>query len=93
MPQKAKVGVSTVQGGIILGPGAPSVLVEGFICSVVGDSVAPHAPFTGLHNSATIIQGSSTVSAEGKPEAYFGALASCGHVIDGSCAITVMVGV
>lgn len=38
-----KVGVSMAgTGGIITGPGAPSVFVEGAIISVGGDLVTPH---------------------------------------------------
>lgn len=86
----AKVGVSTVAGGVIIGPGATTVLVEGAPQAVVGDSVAPHAPFTGDHNSATIVSGNPDITAEGRAVARLGDMCSCGHTIDGDCATTVM---
>lgn len=82
MPPKAAVGLDTVGGGAIIGPGATTVLVNGHPVAVVGDAVAPHAPFTGLHNSATLASGSTTVFAEGKPVCRVGDLATCGHAIE-----------
>ena len=81
MPKVALVGVSTVGGGPITGPGAPSVKANGSIVSVLGDAVASHG--SGPHAAATIITASGTVSAEGKAVARVGDLASCGHTITG----------
>ena len=83
MPAVAKVGVSTVGGGLITGPGAPTVKVNGATVSVLGDSVASHG--SGPHVAATIITASGNVNAEGKGVVRDGDLASCGHtVINGS---------
>lgn len=78
MPGKGKVGISTA-GGVITGPGCPTVLVEGVPCVVVGDTVAPHG--TGLHAAATMVSGSPTVFAGGKPVCREGDAASCGHLL------------
>jgi len=81
MPAVARVGVETVGGGLITGPGAPSVKTNGSTTSVLGDSVAPHG--SGPHAAATIITASGTVNAEGKGVVRVGDLASCGHTVVG----------
>ena len=88
MSNAGKVGTS-IAGGLITGPGATTVLVEGTPLSVVGDTVAPHglAP----HNASVIISGSTTVLAEGQPVDRVGDGASCGHVVSTGSA-TVQVG-
>lgn len=88
MRNKALVGDSVVGGGLIVGPGAPSVICSGFIVACVGDAVAPHG--TGAHANATIVTGSKSVFADGRPVARIGDLASCGHVIaSGSAEVIV----
>jgi uncharacterized Zn-binding protein involved in type VI secretion len=81
MPAIAQVGISTAGGGVITGPGAPTVKANGSIVAVLGDAVASHG--SGVHANATIITASSTVKAEGKFVARVGDLASCGHAIVG----------
>lgn len=81
MAPKARVGLDTVGGGLITGPGATTVLVGGAPAATIGSTVAPHAPFTGLHNTAVLSTGSPTVKAEGKAVCRIGDLASCGHAI------------
>lgn len=81
MPGRARVGIDHVNGGLILGPGATTVLVNGAPQACVGDAIAAHAPFTGLHNSAVISTGSATVKAGSRPVARIGDLCSCGHAI------------
>ncbi len=82
MPAIARVGVDTVNGGLITGPGATSVLTNGSATSLLGDAVAPHAPFTGAHLTATIVTASGTVNAESKGVVRQGDSASCGHTVD-----------
>ena len=69
-------------GGIITGPGISSVRINGKPCSVIGDSVAPHAP--GVHIAAVMSSGSSTVFAGGVAVCRAGDLATCGHAATGS---------
>ena len=68
-------------GGSIIGPGAPTVLTNGIPTSTIGDRVSPHAPCPRVpsHCSASVVQGSGTVLAEGRPVVYVGAVDSCGH--------------
>lgn len=84
MPSVARVGVDKVggivTGGVITGPGKPTVRINGSPVSVIGDNVAPHG--AGPHANATIVQGSSTVFAGGIGIARLGDLASCGHTVD-----------
>lgn len=84
MPSVGKVGVSTA-GGIITGPGAPTVLVEGVPIACVLDDVAFHGVVP--HDFAFIVQGSTTVKAEGKPVTFVGCLASCGHAVAGASTV------
>ena len=60
MPGISRVNVDTARG-LITGPGASSVFVNGSKVSLKGDSVAAHSP-GGIHNSATMVGSSSTVS-------------------------------
>lgn len=85
MPQLGLVGRSLVGPGIDLGPGALSVIAEGSPVSVVGDLVSPHgAP---PHTAPTIISGSGTVFAEGKPVVVQGlSKASCAHPVNTGAA-------
>lgn len=83
MAQKvALVGLSTVGGGLILGPGGITTDGDGFIVSIIGDAIAPHAPFTGLHLAAVMVEGSPDTFVNGRPLCRIGDLASCGHVVD-----------
>lgn len=85
MPQLGLVGRSLVGPGIDLGPGAPTVLAEGLPVSTVGDKVSPHgAP---PHIAPIIINGSSTVFANGKPVVVQGlSKASCAHPVNTGAA-------
>lgn len=86
--QAAKVGVS-LAGGIIIGPGATTVLVEGTPLSTVGDDVTSHG--VGAHAAALTASGSTTVLAEAEPACRQGDLATCGHAITNG-ATTVLIG-
>ena len=78
MSAAAIVGKS-VAGGVIIGPGAPTVLVNGSPVSTLGDAVTPHGDPP--HSSATIIKSSTTVFAQGKGIVRVGDKASCGHSV------------
>ncbi len=87
-----KVGVSFAgPGGIILGPGAPTVLVEGSPISVAGDEVTPHGE--NLHAKPNIDPTSCAlrVLAMGKPVTVMTASkATCIHpVMAGSPTVIV----
>ena len=88
MPSASKVGES-IAGGLVLGPGAPTVLTEASTTSTIGDEIMSHG--IGEHSSAEMVEASETVFAEGKPVCRVGDAASCGHVVDNG-AITVFVG-
>ncbi len=81
MPGVSRVGVDSA-GGIIIGPGVPSVVVNGAAVSVKGDSVAPHGD--NPHASATMVESSGTVIAGGIGVVRAGDAASCGDTASGS---------
>lgn len=77
MAGAGKTGAS-LAGGVIIGPGAPSVLVEGTPVSTIGDLVVGHGP--NPHIGATVVSGSATVFAEGRPVTVEGlSVATCAH--------------
>lgn len=88
-PPAGLVGISEVNGGIVTGPGAPTVIINGSTCATIGDDVSAH----GLppHDAATIVTGSSTVLAMGKAVARVSDLASCDDPIETGSA-NVLVG-
>ena len=69
---------SIVAGGIANST-TTSVLVNGKPIAVLGDSVTDHGDSP--HDSATLVLGSTTVFAGGKPVCRIGDLASCGDSI------------
>lgn len=89
MPQLGLATRSLVGPGTDLGPGAPTVYAEGVPVSVVGDLVSPHGEPP--HTSPTIANGSTTVSANGKPVVVQGlSKATCAHAVT-TGAVTVNV--
>lgn len=84
MARVARVQSSdTVGGGIIIGPGAPSVRANGFAVAVDGDAVASHG--SSPHSNAILVpgNGSLSVTAEGNRIHRAGDVASCAHPIVG----------
>ncbi len=79
MPAMARVGVDTAGGGVILGPGASSVKVNGSTAAALGDLIASHG--TGSHAAAVITGASTTVKGDSKRLARQGDSCSCGHTI------------
>ena len=83
MPSVVRRGDPNSAGGVVTGPCAPSVQVNGRPVSVPADGVTPH-PCCGLpgcfrHCIARTTIGSGRVFAEGKPVIYVGSPDSCGH--------------
>lgn len=72
-------------GGPIIGPGAPTVLIEGRPAAVVGDNCRCEVGMT------TIVGGSSTVFICGKPAARVGDTTNHGGKI-GSGSLSVLIG-
>ena len=85
MPLAALVGVDTVGGGLITGPGSLLLRVGGVPVAQVGDAVADHG--TGSHNAATIIGGALLLRTAGIPVAITGSPASCGDTVLGSATL------
>lgn len=82
MPAASKVSES-IAGGLVAGPGADTVLVEGLPWSVLGDLIEPHG--IGTHSSAEMVEASETVFAQSIAVCRVGDLASCGHpVVNGA---------
>lgn len=81
MPGVSRVGVDSA-GGTILGPGVPSVVVNGSPVSVIGDAVAGHGDPP--HSAPVMIAGSGTVIAGGIGIVRAGDAASCGDTASGS---------
>jgi len=89
-----KVGMSQCgPGGVVLGPGAPTVFAEGMPVSVGNDNVTPHGE--NMHAKPTVLLPtcSKTVLAMGKPVAMqTQSTATCGHPMTIG-AVTVKVGI
>ena len=82
MPGVTRVGVDSAVG-TILGPGVPSVIVNGAPISIKGDAVAGHSP-GGVHSGPVMVGSSVTVFAGGIGVVRAGDAASCGDVATGS---------
>lgn len=80
MPGAARVGVDQVSGGLITGPGFPTVVINGSAASVVGDAVAAHGDTP--HTAPTITTGSTSVIIGGKNATVQDiSVASCQHKV------------
>ena len=78
MPLAGRVRVDKFATGVILGPGAATVLIDFAPASLLGDSIAPHGKSP--HKKATVVTASKTVIAEGRGIVAQGlSTASCGH--------------
>lgn len=68
MPSAAKVGDVTTHGGTIIGPGEPTVLIEGMPAAVATDNhVCSIPPPNHLPTVSPFPMGSATVMIGGKP--------------------------
>lgn len=80
MGQQSRVGADLVSGGVITGPGAPTVRVNNLPASLVGDTVAPHGKPP--HTNPVIVSGAATVRMDNRPPTITGrSVASCGHPV------------
>ena len=81
MPPAARMGDATVHGGVVTGPGAPTVLIGGMPAAVMGDMhtcpIPPpaHVPVT------PFVVGSATVLIAGRPALRVGDPAGCGATV------------
>ncbi len=78
-------GVVPHVGGVVIGPGAATVLIGKIPAAVVGDSCICVGP------TDTIVKGSSTVMIAGKPAARLGDSTAHGGTVVAGCA-TVIIG-
>lgn len=92
MPGAARVGDQTTHGGVVVGPGVPTVLIAGMPAAVAGDMHACVIPSPPPHPPATPFpMGSPTVLVQGRPLVRQGDLCVCGaSVVVG--APTVVIG-
>ena len=90
MPGVSRVGIDTAGDTIIGGVGDGTVSVNGYVVSVHGDNVLPHAP-GGVHGPPppTMIAGSNNVFINGFAVVNAGDLATCGHAASGSGDVSV----
>ncbi|WP_432947674.1 PAAR domain-containing protein [Kribbella sp. CA-253562] len=93
MPAAARVGDATAHPGVLAGPGAPTVLVEGRPAATIGTlHTCMFPPPAGPHPPTPVLPpGSATVFICGQPAARVGDLTGCGApIITG--APTVVIG-
>jgi len=96
MPPAARVGDITAHGGIVTGPGCPTVMIGGLPAARVGDMhTCPMVTGTVPHVGGPITLGSATVFIGGMPAARVGDMATCtgppDTIIPPGCP-TVMIG-
>lgn len=86
MPSPVRIGDPNSGGGVVIGPGALSVLINGRPAATPGNLVSPHPccgapePACAVHCAASTTIGSLSVTAEGKPIIYVGSPDTCKHV-------------
>lgn len=78
MPPAARLLDPTAHGGVVAGPGVPTVLIMGKPAAVVGDM---HACAVAVHPPAPFLKGSLTVLIGGRPALRMGDLSPCGAPI------------
>jgi uncharacterized Zn-binding protein involved in type VI secretion len=94
MPQVCREGDQNSAGGVVISGTRASVTVEGLAIAVLGSVLSPDlsCPEDPIHCAPVITQGSSTVTAQGVPVAYVGALNNCGHVmVTGAATVSVAI--
>ncbi len=91
MPPAARAGDATAHPGVIAGPGALNVLIEGQPAAAVLDTHVCSFPPPAVHPSTPIANGSSSVLIGGRPAARVGDQAGCGStIVEG--ALSVLIG-
>lgn len=78
MPGAGRVGRDNARG-LISGPGASTVKINGADASLVGDGIVAHGKAP--HSSSIITDGSRTVFVEGQPLTVEGSGTTCGHTV------------
>jgi uncharacterized Zn-binding protein involved in type VI secretion len=74
----ARVGDSTAHGGVITGPGCPTVLIGDMPAACLGDMhTCPMVDSGKPHVGGPITKGSATVLIGNKPAARLGDMATC----------------
>lgn len=91
MAAAARVGDPTNHGGVIIGPGAPTVMIGGMPAAVMGDTHACPIPPPGHIPTSPFIVGSTTVMIGGKPALRVTDTCGCGAMPIVGCP-TVMIG-
>lgn len=91
MAAAARVGDLTTHGGVITGPGAPTVLIGGMPAAVLGDLHSCPIPPPAHIPSSPFISGSATVLIGGKSALRTTDLCGCGAMTAVGCP-TVMIG-
>ena len=92
MGAAARVGDVTNNGGTVVGPGIPTVLIGGMPAAVMGDNHACVIPQPPPHPAASpFIIGSATVLIGGKPALRITDACACGAMPAVGCP-TVMIG-
>ncbi|MGL4650012.1 MAG: PAAR domain-containing protein [Caldilineaceae bacterium] len=78
MPPAARVGDMTAHGGVIVGPGAPTLMIGGLPAALLGD-MHTCPMFTGPvpHVGGPITLASMTVTYMGRGLAYVGSICTC----------------
>jgi len=79
MPGIARVNTD-IAGGLIVGPGSSTMVVDGKPVSFIGDVVSTHG--NSPHTSPSLIAGgSTTMLVDGQIPAMQGSQAACGHTV------------
>jgi uncharacterized Zn-binding protein involved in type VI secretion len=76
-----RLGIDMAGGGLIMGPGAPSVIVNNAPISTINDGIATHGEAPHTSGSSLITTGSGTVKAENKFVSIAPGVVSCGHTL------------
>jgi len=91
MPPAARVGDTTVHGGVVTGPGVPTVLIGGQPAAVLGDLHTCPIPPPSHVTVTPFAVGSATVLVSGRPAVRVGDTCGCGATVAVG-APTVMIG-
>ena len=91
MAAAARVGDVTTHGGVITGPGEPTVLIGGMPAAVMGDLHSCPIPPPAHIPSSPFVIGSTTVLIGGKPALRITDVCGCGAMAAAGCP-TVIIG-